>query len=154
MTAEETLKTEEQLALELVRQLEIVTIRDPSLAEYVKYVDNAPVGAVNVERKKKWTLIDFFFFLEWFSVVNVMIGNYCTRDVLRELARCLAIFPNLQVFRLDHTARRAFRKLHINQAITYGFGRYKPFPQIRSITIPGACYALQKYFPNAQVFWL
>ena len=36
---EETLKTEEQLALELVRQLEIVTIRDPSLAEYVKYVD-------------------------------------------------------------------------------------------------------------------
>jgi hypothetical protein len=36
---EETLKTEQQLALELVRQLEIVTIRDPSLAEYVKYVN-------------------------------------------------------------------------------------------------------------------
>ena len=36
---EEILKTEQQLALELIRQLEIVTIRDPSLAEYVKYVD-------------------------------------------------------------------------------------------------------------------
>jgi len=36
MTAEETLKTNQQLALELIRQLEIVTIRDPSLAEYVK----------------------------------------------------------------------------------------------------------------------
>ena len=36
MTAD---KTEQRLALELVRQLEIVTIRDPSLAEYVKYVD-------------------------------------------------------------------------------------------------------------------
>jgi hypothetical protein len=83
-----------------------------------------------------------------------MIGNHCIRDVLRELARCLAMFPNLQVLRLDHTERKAFRRVRINQAITYGFGRYKSFPQIRSVTIPEACYASQKYFPNAQMFWL
>lgn len=58
---EETLKTEEQLALELVRQLEIVTIRDPSLAEYVKYVDK--FGFWTCYRcpllsKKNGTLID------------------------------------------------------------------------------------------------
>ncbi|KAF8816673.1 hypothetical protein BYT27DRAFT_7127516 [Phlegmacium glaucopus] len=52
------------LALELVRQLEIVTIRDPTLAKYVK-------------------------------VVNVDIGVYSQDSVLTELARCLALFPNL-----------------------------------------------------------
>jgi hypothetical protein len=36
VSAGEVLNTEEQLALELVRQLEIVTIRDPDLAGYVK----------------------------------------------------------------------------------------------------------------------
>jgi hypothetical protein len=36
----EVLNFEEQLALELVRQLEIVTIRDPDLARYVKYVES------------------------------------------------------------------------------------------------------------------
>lgn len=36
----EVLNSEEQLALELVRQLEIVTIRDPDLARYVKYVES------------------------------------------------------------------------------------------------------------------
>jgi hypothetical protein len=35
----ETLDTEQQLALELIRQLEIVAIRNPSLS-YVKYVES------------------------------------------------------------------------------------------------------------------
>ncbi|KIM45472.1 hypothetical protein M413DRAFT_442140 [Hebeloma cylindrosporum] len=123
-TVQSVMDAEPRLALELVRQLEIVTVRDPSLAEYVK-------------------------------VVNVMIGNHCIRDVLRELARCLALFPNLEVFRMDHIKRGPYRrKLHINQAITYGFDRYKSFPQIRSVRIPRSCYIMQKYFPNAQMFWL
>ena len=40
VSAGEVLNTEEQLGLELVRQLEIVTIRDPDLAGYVKYVSS------------------------------------------------------------------------------------------------------------------
>ena len=91
--------------------------------------------------------------MELTCVASVMIGNHCIRDVLLKLARCLAVFPNLQVFRLDHTERKCF---HINQAITYyGFGRYtKSFPQIRSATIPDVCYNLLKLCPNAQVLWL
>ncbi|KAF8808880.1 hypothetical protein BYT27DRAFT_7095528 [Phlegmacium glaucopus] len=57
------------LALELVRQLEIVTIRNPTLAKYVK-------------------------------VVNVDIGAYSRHSVLTELARCLALFPNLHSIQL------------------------------------------------------
>ena len=38
VSTEEVLDTPEKLALELIRQLEIVTIRDPELADYVKYV--------------------------------------------------------------------------------------------------------------------
>jgi len=52
-TAQETLNTEQQLALELIRQLEIVTIRDPNLAEYLKYVDKFGFGPVTVAKKKK-----------------------------------------------------------------------------------------------------
>ena len=40
ISAGEVLNTQEKLALELVRQLEIVTIRAPELAEYVKYVES------------------------------------------------------------------------------------------------------------------
>ena len=55
---EETLKTEQQLALELVRQLEVVTIRDPSLAEYVKYVDKFGFWIVIFAPRQNGTLID------------------------------------------------------------------------------------------------
>lgn len=40
MSLGEVLNTEEQLALELVHQLEIVTIHDPDLTGYVKYVES------------------------------------------------------------------------------------------------------------------
>jgi hypothetical protein len=32
--------TEQQVALELIRQLEVVSIRDPTLADYVMYVES------------------------------------------------------------------------------------------------------------------
>ena len=37
---QEQVSTQEEVALELLRQLEIVTIRDPMLVEYVKYVES------------------------------------------------------------------------------------------------------------------
>ena len=48
VSAGDVLNTQEKLALELVRQLEIVTIRAPELAEYIKYVESRiwRVGAV------------------------------------------------------------------------------------------------------------
>ena len=40
MSSGEVLNTEEQLALKLIYQLEIVTIHNPDLAGYVKYVES------------------------------------------------------------------------------------------------------------------
>ena len=74
------------LALELVRQLEIVTIRDPTLAEYVQYVSHL-------------SKLKFNQFL-YIRVVNVEIGGYAQTSVLAELARCLALFPNMHTVQL------------------------------------------------------
>jgi len=50
VSAGEVLNTQEKLALELVRQLEIVTIRAPELAEYIKYVESRIWRVGTVER--------------------------------------------------------------------------------------------------------
>lgn len=80
------------------------------------------------------------------SVVNVMIEDYHVRNVLRELARCIAIFQNVHTLKLDIT----ISTVALDQAITYGFGRYKSFPQIRSITLPSNCDYLLRYVPSAR----
>lgn len=76
-----------------------------------------------------------------------MIKNYCVRNVLRELARCLALFPNMHTLKLDHTITTVAL---VDQAITYGFGRHKSFPQIRSILLPRNCNGLLKWVPGAR----
>lgn len=77
------------------------------------------------------------------SVVNVMIGDHSTTNVVQELARCLAIFPNMHTFKLNHTKLT----FSLREAIIYGFKHCKAFPQIRSITVP---IFLLKYFPGAR----
>ena len=78
------------------------------------------------------------------SVVSVQIGSYFARNVLRELARCLAMFPNLHTLKLDLSIDG------LDRAITYGFSPYKSFPQIRSVIMPTACYDLLKYCPGVR----
>lgn len=75
-----------------------------------------------------------------------MIEDYHVRNVLRELARCLAIFPNMHTLKLD----LRISSLAFDQVITYGFGRHKSFPQIRSITLPPHCESLLRYVPSAR----
>ena len=78
-----------------------------------------------------------------------MITNYSVRKVLlRELARCLALFTNMHTLKLDHTITTFGFK--VDEPITYGFGPYKSFPQIRSIMLPGNCRSLLKYVPGAR----
>jgi len=132
------LRTSRQLAFELVRQLEIVTIRDPSLAEYVKYVEPNR----NLELLKNGSLLTF----EMTSVVNVMLGDCSVKNVVGELARCLAIFPNLHTLKLNHVKVA----VALCPTIYFGFGRFKPFPQIRSIAVPTHCNSLLEYFPGAR----
>jgi len=73
---------EKEIAVELVRQLEIMTIRNPAYAAHVQ-------------------------------TVSVFIGEHSIRNVLRELARCLALMPNLKTLQyhgvhLDHVSAGAF----------------------------------------------
>ncbi|KIM45480.1 hypothetical protein M413DRAFT_341656 [Hebeloma cylindrosporum] len=113
-----TLGTKRQLALELIRQLEIDTIRDPSLAEYV-------------------------------NVVNVMIADYSVKSVIQELTRCLALFPNMHTFKLNHAKLTA----PLKQCITHAFST-QAFPQIRSVAVPEGCTSLLKHFPLARHVYL
>ncbi|KAF9466943.1 hypothetical protein BDZ94DRAFT_1319107 [Collybia nuda] len=85
---------EKELATELVRQPETVTIPDPTLAQ----------------------------------IVNVFITNHSSKNVMIELARCLALFPNLHTIQIlgqdgpEPVIRKAF------------FGMQ--FSSVRTVVIP------------------
>ncbi|KIM42036.1 hypothetical protein M413DRAFT_27563 [Hebeloma cylindrosporum] len=113
-----TLFGEDELAVELIRQLEIVTVRDPGLAGYI-------------------------------NVVNVAIKSHCIRRVLRELARCIAMFPNLHTLMIK-MSNNAMTPLALDLTINSSFGPYESFPQIRSIIIQQECNALLKYMSGAR----
>ena len=81
-----------------------------------------------------------------FSVVNIMMGDCSVGNVLQELTRCLAIFPNVHTFKLNNTQLTNL----LCQAITRGFSHCKTFPQIRSVTVPKYCGSLLKSFPGAR----
>jgi hypothetical protein len=53
----------------------------------------------------------------------------------------------MHTLKLDHTMTTVAL---VDQAITYGFGRHKSFPQIRSIMLPANCSSLLKYVPGAR----
>ena len=78
-----------------------------------------------------------------------MIKNHRVRNVLQELARCLAIFPNVHtlMIKMDHDKMPTFV---LDQVINSSFGRYKSFPQIRSIIVPLSCTTLLKYMLGAR----
>ncbi|CAA7267714.1 unnamed protein product [Cyclocybe aegerita] len=80
-------------AEELVRQLEIVTVREPELAMHV-------------------------------NVVNVTILEYAVKTIIPELARCIALFPNL------HTIQLNFKVKKNRLSLLDAFKEYT-YPQIR-----------------------
>ncbi|GLB36748.1 putative TATA-binding protein interacting (TIP20) [Lyophyllum shimeji] len=89
------------LAVELLRQLEVVTVRDPALAEYVK-------------------------------LVNVVITDYSCAAVIEELARCLALFENLETIQILGTSdKQAPDAVHFQRAFENLI-----FPSIRTVVIP------------------
>ncbi|CAA7267739.1 unnamed protein product [Cyclocybe aegerita] len=97
-----------EINLELVRPLEIVTIRDPSLAEFVQ-------------------------------VVNVQIMDTSIDSVLRELARCMAMFPNLHTVRLviSFGAHKKGRETPVKNAF-----KNHAYPQIKNLVLEKFAYPL------------
>ena len=85
-----------------------------------------------------------------------MITSYCVDRVLRELARCLALMPNLQTIQIkDMLDRKTFK---YTCRLPYGseeslfkreFERYT-FPSVRNVILPLRAHGLFICFPNAQ----
>ncbi|KDR79842.1 hypothetical protein GALMADRAFT_136434 [Galerina marginata CBS 339.88] len=97
-----TSTTNRMINAELVRQLEIVTVRDPSLAEYVK-------------------------------ILNAEVEDYSTPTVLTELARCIALFPNLHLVRLEILS--STRTLdNLTTLVSKSFAPYS-YPQIDHVVV-------------------
>ncbi|KAF8639395.1 hypothetical protein AX17_001520 [Amanita inopinata Kibby_2008] len=110
------------LATDLVAQLETVTVREPSLASYVR-------------------------------IVNVAITPHCTDTVIAELARCLAVMPNLHTVQLldmfssAYVRRRGFNKR--SNLYREAFSAYT-FPSVRRIVLPWNAYTLLSCFPEVR----
>ncbi|KDR79823.1 hypothetical protein GALMADRAFT_1165105 [Galerina marginata CBS 339.88] len=102
---------------ELVRQLEIVTVRDPSLAEYVK-------------------------------IINAEVKDYSTPTVLAELARCIALFPNLQLVRL--TISSSTRTLdNMTALVSKSFAPYS-YPQIDHVVVSKSAFSFLRSCPSVR----
>ncbi|KAF8907644.1 hypothetical protein CPB84DRAFT_1768428 [Gymnopilus junonius] len=102
--------------LELLRQLEVVTVRDPSLAQYVE-------------------------------VVNVHVRDYSVVPVVEELARCIAIFPNLHSVKLQISFNPAERPFGYRSEVSKIFSS-RSYPQIRSIFVSKSAYGLLASCPE------
>ncbi|PPQ98072.1 hypothetical protein CVT26_003298 [Gymnopilus dilepis] len=98
--------------VELVRQLETVTIRDPALAQYV-------------------------------NTLNVTIVDRSPLNILVELARCIALLPNLYTVQLLFTTPSAINVASI-------FKKYQPYRQIRNICVAWQGIPFLAACPNAQ----
>ncbi|KDR77409.1 hypothetical protein GALMADRAFT_245602 [Galerina marginata CBS 339.88] len=102
---------------ELVRQLEIVTERDPSLAEHVK-------------------------------LINVEVMNSRIASVLAELARCMALLPNLRVVKLAISPSTSWSDNFYKYA-KKAFSRYS-YPQVEVAILSRAAYPLLLSCPSVR----
>ncbi|KAF9466938.1 hypothetical protein BDZ94DRAFT_1211895 [Collybia nuda] len=102
---------ERDLAYELIRQLETVTIRNPALAEHVK-------------------------------IVNVLITEFSYQTLMPELARCLALFPNLHTIQiLGNTTL----DIHVENVF-----EGMQFPSVTTVVVPAHARQILAACPNAQ----
>jgi hypothetical protein len=73
-------------------------------------------------------------------VVNVILQSYCYDRVLAELARCLALFPNLHTLQV----------LGLREEITYRVFKGLTFPQIRTLVVPSPGHYILAACPNVK----
>jgi hypothetical protein len=124
-------------ATELVCQLEIVTIRNPQLAQYVK-----------------WVLFELFvlsFCSFGSSYLDIFISEYSLETVLAELARCLRQFPNLHTVQIDvddHVVG-SFRRGRSWEIFEQTFKNYS-YPQIRNVFVMFYSVPIIASCPQAQ----
>ena len=127
------------MATDLIAQLETVTIREPSLASYVKYVMH---DILNLSLQS------------FYSIVNVLITSHSIDRVLCELARCMALMENL------HTVQIVFHHhwIHIpgrsgettiSKLLEDAFAGYR-FPSVRRVVFSPWESVLLPCFPEVR----
>ena len=109
-----------EYAMEFVRQLEIVTIRNPQLAQYVKWVSI-------------WIFV--FRFVHFVSsYLDIFINEkYSFTTVLAELARCLSLFQNLHTVQIDGDSNSGSGSRR-REIFEQTFKKYT-YPQIRNVFV-------------------
>ncbi|CAA7265304.1 unnamed protein product [Cyclocybe aegerita] len=98
-------------AVELIRQLETVIMREPSFSLYV-------------------------------SILNVSVLEYSAKTVLEELARCIALLPNLHTVQLSFTLN-----FDSYQFLDELFGKYN-YPQVRNACLSDTASQFLLACPN------
>ncbi|KAJ3507704.1 hypothetical protein NLJ89_g6159 [Agrocybe chaxingu] len=104
LTPKKPTEASKMYAEELVRQLEIVTIREPELAAHV-------------------------------NVLNVTILEYAVKTIVPELARCIALFPNLHTIQLNF-------KIKKNRLSLLDVFKEYTYPQIRHACLSESAVAI------------
>ena len=120
-----------ELATELVTQLEIVTIRDPTLAQRVKYVFSFHSQS------------DICSTLTNKRIVNVLLTGFSAGTVVSELVRCLALFPNL------HTLQIFGDSWWVTSCVAIAL-EGKLFPSVRTVSMNLNDVAALKSFPEVR----
>ena len=111
------IRTHRKYNAELVCQLEIVTIRNPQLAQHVKSV------LIPIIRLKMCSFMN--------SYLDIFIADYSFDTVIAELARCLRLFSNLHMVQIK-VASDSKRSLHKIFARTF---KDYSYPQIRDVSV-------------------
>ena len=106
-------------ATELVRQLEIVTVRNPQLAQYVKSVLSELLVLSTCSLAN--------------SYLDIYVGKHSFESVLAELERCLSLFSNLHTVQVDISAGSS-RGRNFDEIFEETFKKYS-YPQIRNVFV-------------------
>ncbi|KAF9527079.1 hypothetical protein CPB83DRAFT_430122 [Crepidotus variabilis] len=111
---------EKACVMELIRQLEMVTVRIPSLAKYVR-------------------------------VIDAVVVKYSEGTVLAELARCMALLPNLKTVKFvepTDTRYSGSRRASPERPAWRKAFKGTSYPQIQTALLAPPFYALAKSIPG------
>ena len=133
------LQCDKEMATDLIARLEMVTIRVPSLASYVRYVMR---NMINLSLQS------------FHRIVNVLITCYSTDTVPSELARCMALMENLhtvQILSHHHFVHLPGRRgqIAVSKLLEDAFAGYR-FPSVRRIVLSPWESALLPCFPEVR----
>ena len=93
------------------------------------------------------------------SYLDIFIGSYSIETVLAELARCLALFPNLHTVQIDVVSALGSTRRSLGIRLERAFHKYS-YPQIRNIFVMFASVPFIASCPQArrlgfrQPYWI